>query len=287
MKRAAAIIGPTPSFVRWAIRKECSFRQTECKNLPYDTFRQLRSIRELSLGYQEDRVLDGFCVHPEQHADAQTARGFPIDEVYDLYGPRELLEQTCSPCTANAVHVLSDQQDAWAGCYGWFFSVSDDDTNWVEEFENVNATDHSEFDQARRLWFSIWQTERWDQTNLRPLQFLLESVLAQKTSGSEAEFVRFCDAVNRCIEHGLELQTELVPCGHSDGVTWTIEHCCSKCRCDLQPDSKSCEECGCVASPMSQQKRKVLGLRPYMLLKDLVGESQTVQLLDDFHSRKS
>ena len=69
MKRAAAIVGPTPSFVRWAIRYECPYRQNETVDLPWATFRQLRSLREVSLGYQEQRVVDGFCIHAEFNDD--------------------------------------------------------------------------------------------------------------------------------------------------------------------------------------------------------------------------
>ena len=293
MKRAAAIIGPTSSFVRWAVRHECPFRQIDCDNLPFDTFRQLRSIRELSAGFQADRVVNGFCIHPHHNTDPQTARGFPTDEVYDLYGDRELIEQTCGPCHANAVHVLSDNQDAWAGCYGWFFATNNE-SNWIEDFGNVTASQHPEFGQTNKIWFAVWQNEHWNSNSLQPLQVLLEAVLAQKTQRSPKiapEFIRFCDAVNRCIEHDLELHTELIPAGHSDGVTWTIESCCSNCHCELKLNSKICkemicEECGYVGLPSPQQKRKVLGLRPYMLLRDLIGESQTQRLLDAFHAQK-
>jgi len=66
MKRTAAILGPTPPFLRWTIALPCPLRDLEAKtSLPDVTFRQLRSLRALSVGETQSRVKEGFCLHPD------------------------------------------------------------------------------------------------------------------------------------------------------------------------------------------------------------------------------
>ena len=284
MKRAAAIIGPTPSFVRWAIRFDCTFRSSDCDNLPYDTFRQLRSIRELGVGYQRNQVIDGICIHAELNTDSKTARGFPVDEVHDLFGSHEAIDRTCGSCPANVWIAASNA--AWAGCYGMFFSIVND-IDWINKFEQVSPGHHRDFAKSTRMWFRIWQTECWDRKNLLPLQNLLAEIRQRESGWKDDELNRFDNAIQCCIENQLELQTELVPRGHSDGVTWVIEPCCSNCHCEMKLTANECDECGQAKRPLPAQKKKVLGLRPYMQLSNLIGDEQTTRLIKKYQSRKS
>ena len=283
MKRAAAIIGPTPSFVRWAIHRQCELKQLDGKNLPYETFRQLRSIRALSDARLQDRVVDGFCIHGEYNSEPETARGFPESEIFELFGGQARLQNLCGPCPANS--KSDNQSQRWAGCFGYFFSKFDH-ANLIEQLQHFPDRHTLPFPPAKRLWFSLWQTQVWDPKRLLPLQTLVRW-LAERTakkSGTE-ELNEFQHAVDRCMEHQLVLETELIPQGHSDGLNWKIEPCCSICRCEWSAESRQCHECGHTGASLPAQKRKVLGFRPYMLLKDIIGIEATQTLIAQYRSR--
>ena len=276
MKRAAAIIGPTPSFVRWAIRFECPYRQPVEKDLPYHTFRQLRTIRELSVARLRGHLVEGFCIHPEFNQDVETARGFPESEVYEIFGEPGEIHSACNACPANA------NSDFWAGCYGWFFSAAEN-VNWIERFQAATELDLPLLPESKRVWFRVWQRHEWHGPALQCLDDLLMAI-PEVDVWTEMRF--FQQAVKACTENELVLETELVPTGMSDGLNWTIEPCCSICRCELPGNSRACEECGHRGSPVPQQKKKVLGLRPYMRLTDLIGPDETQRLLDGYHLKQ-
>ena len=143
MKRRAAILGPTPQFVRWAVEQPCTLRSWDPeskKGLAEVSFRQLRSIRELSRARREGRVLEGIVVHAESLNENSTAPslGFLEEEIWQVCGALVELNNACLKCPANA---LGDSGDQWAGCYGWlpangsmelFRSIAEVDASAVE-----------------------------------------------------------------------------------------------------------------------------------------------------------
>jgi len=126
MKRSVAILGPTPAFVRWTIERPCHLREIDSQRLPETTFRQLRSLRELSVAMAQDRFVDNVCLHPSARSDEpESALGFLMDEVVDLHGGLEIVQQTCRSCPANVGAKTSlgaktsRGSELIAGCYGW------------------------------------------------------------------------------------------------------------------------------------------------------------------------
>ena len=284
MKRAAAIIGPTPAFVRWAILQACPFRIPVEDDVPHQVFRQLRSIREVSSGLTEQRIIDGVCIHPELNQDVDSARGFPIDEVLQIFGDAETICQNCSNCPAN---VSIHGKDRWAGCYGWFFST-ERGVDWISEFQSAYRAAPHTFEplpSARLAWYRIWQQNIWNAESLP----ILTAILGHVVSANDPYYriAEFVTAARQCIEHGLTLVSELVPSGYSDGVHWTIEPHCSICRCEMKPASRVCEQCDSHAVAVAKKKRKVLGLRPFMLLKAVYGVAETDALLKRYHARRN
>lgn len=284
MKRAAAIIGPTPSFVRWSIVHDCCYRQPVDQDIPHQTFRQLRSLRETSIGFIENRIVDGICIHGELNRCPDTARGFPIQEIEDIYGELASAETTCFACPANAVKARADSP-VLAGCYGWFFSNSKSDL--IESVEVAGNQCDSELSRwkeelgsATRLWFRIWQQTKWSASNADMLAELFETVIQQ--GASDHDLKNFVLALKKCSRGNLELVTELIPAGVSDGTSWSIEPHCSICRCEMTENDRMCCECGQRSPPVPARKRKVLGLRPYMRLKDIYGYDKTVEILKEF-----
>ena len=286
MKRAAAIIGPTPSFVRWTILQPCPFRQIDDNNQPYDAFRQLRNLREVSLGLIENRIQKGFCIHATQNNSADSARGFPVDEILTFFESQKNVENTCGNCIANAAkyRIANPPATQWAGCYGWM--RSEHDSISLPEVFNTIPDDHFEgLPPANRNWFRVWQTEIWEKKQLEILNRLLQQI-ANSSSITDpfGDWDDFCDAVSICHKNQLKLATELIPSGCSDAIQWKIEPHCSICKFESTQPTNQCEQCGVTGSWTACSKRKVLGLRPYMILKDIIGLEQTEILLKQYHA---
>ena len=289
MKRAAAIIGPTPSFVRWSIAYDCKFRQLDGQSPTYQAFRQLRHLREVSLARIENRVVDGFCIHGTQNQDAQSARGFSIDEVLDFFGSADDIDGTCGNCPAAAAKYrgLSSAHQQWAACYGWMPAESDS-VQLIPAFNeltfsNADFGNIQTVNNTQSTWHKVWQTNQWHGLQLNSLQQLLRQVQENSDHLLHSEFIDLLDAVTACCEHGLTLDTELIPSGRSDGVTWTIGNHCDCCKSEAPPNDKRCSQCGSAGAWRPAAKRKVLGLRPYMILKDIIGMSATESLLQLYH----
>ena len=282
VKRSVAIVGPTPSFVRWAIRHECPLRQIDDENLADSTFRQLRGLRELSVARNEARIIEGVCFHREQTQDAETVLGFFADEISDFYGGVENVSSCCGACPANAVQLATEVeqvQQVWGGCYGWFPSQSDGH-DFVREFENVSE------ENIPFNWYQVWQTSVWQSDELQRLQKILEQIPATIENVALAELSA---AVTACVAHKFSLVTELVPGGNSDGLHWTINSHCPDCKFEMSETQKDCPACKRNGVPNRMVKRKVLGLRPYVKLSRLMGDDATSELLArylDFKTNK-
>lgn len=272
MKRSVAILGPTPSFVRWAIRIPCALRQIDVDNLPDATFRQLRSLRELSLARSENRVQGGICFHATETETVDAALGFFADEVSDFFGGVDNIQAACGKCVANAVSRSQAGEEVWAGCYGWFRS----------EFSSVNYI--NSFQKASANWYKVWQTNTWENSELVILQKILLNI---ENIANDPALCELNTAVAACLENELTLETELVPGGDSDGLHWTINSHCPTCKFELPESQLRCDGCGRQGTPNRAVKRKVLGLRPYVKLTRLLGVEKTEKLLADHAGRAS
>ncbi len=146
MKRYAAIQGPTPIFVRWALEQPCELRELSEVRFVESSFRQLRSFRELSLARIEDRVVEGVAIHPDAHIDFPAAAlGFSQTEVCYTAGGWETVNRACANCPANvATKVASPANNIRgrqptddsslsgiaAGCFG--FLSNDINFDWLQ-----------------------------------------------------------------------------------------------------------------------------------------------------------
>lgn len=296
MKRSAAIVGPTPPFVRWAIRFDCPYRENENGRIAWQTFRQLRSLREVSNGRLDARILQGICIDAERNQSAKTAYGFPVDEVMAFYGTFDEVDSHCGGCPANALIGQSEtvanrcRFTPWAGCYG-ILPANTGSCDLPSAFNRIDTgTDRcwSVLPPARSIWFRLWQIESWDGASLRCLRSALEEAsLIEPNLLSFDEFVHLNSAVVACLENDLVLETELFPRGMSDGLHWTIEPHCRTCKSESGSDHQHCAECGDSGPPVRLAKRKVLGRRPFLRLVDLIGQQETERLLDLYRSDQS
>ena len=286
MKRAAAIIGPTPSFVRWTIRHDCKFRQLDETNQPYEAFRQLRNLREVSLGRIENRICHNFCIRSADDQKAETARGFPVDEVLVFFGTPDQIDIACHSCPANAAKYREGNavKPFWAGCYGWMKSKTDS-LDLVNEFDSIADETFASLPRANRNWYRVWQVQHWANSELAILSQIFRSLPDETVSQSD-DLADLCDAIAICVAHQLVLETELLPAGSSDGNQWTLEAHCSVCKKESKESKGTCQECGMKGTWKPDTRRRVLGLRPYMILKDIIGWEQTEQLLKEFNNSR-
>lgn len=320
MKRSVAIYGPTPQFVRWAIGRPCPIREHETENLPDASFRQLRGLREFSIGLIQDRVFEGICVHPNASADEiSAARGFAGEEVLDSHGGESVVAGCCGGCPANA---LNDQlPGVWGGCYGWLpattgfcFEATLKQTNTashrmppdqpgidivrlidetIEQHSLGGETDQF-FNRTSPRWYGLWGTSVIHKEKVAFLFRLFELVVArclelnETQKSSLSDVIRFRDALLHCVTNDLTMHLELMPPGVSDGQTWSISAHCPECKFEMkdhQPN-RHCQACGRKGNPHGVRKSKVLGLRPYVQLEGVLGRAKTADFLKRYEARK-
>jgi hypothetical protein len=279
MKRAAAIIGPTPPFLRWAIEHPCGLRELDLRDLPGSTFRQLRAIQELDLAVSEKRVFQGVAFHAETQPGHDLMGFFP-DEILAAFGGQTEVESHCSGCPANVV----DDRGGWSGCFGL---VRLSDTKQVQEFDQaVEELGLSEkfdnaFGPAPSKWFGVWPNSPFSSEQMDCLLLVLARL------DWESEWVMFRSALERCLEMQLVLHVDFFPAGESDGLRWQLNSHCGYCKMEQVIGKNECKGCGRQTVAPSQKKRRVLGLRPYMQMKFVVGESKCEKLVNDYWKWKS
>ena len=305
MKRSAAIIGPTPAFLRWTLVVPCPFRDLESPDPTNAAFRDLRSLRTIAVGEFENRIVDEICVHPDSaNGETKEAKGFPVEEVYAAYGGTQSANATCMGCTANvpisASELDGDAAFSKAGCFGWLpFGENVDQTDSfsrlmvsggnesaeiIEKFETAfqsigeQSIDEPAFPKTTPAWYGVWSTREFSDEQLE----LLRRVF-QKVDSNSIAWRRLVRAIDLAYEKKLRFACALTPPGISDGVHWTIEsHCVA---CGFARTEAHCPACCDNSPPQPSRRMKVLGLRPYLNLTSIVGEVATAAIVQSYRQR--
>ena len=292
MKRSAAVFGATPQFVTWTILQNCALRDLVEDNIPQSTFRQLRSLQAVALAKTEGRFLDGICFHPsvdQLPEDAfGEALGFHEDEVFAVYGGNAFVESCCRRCPANIHLTRSDEEsvDRAAGCFGWMAGDLHWDTtkrlqtpahDLVQLVDNalVEMREDSDVSQPGN-WNQLWLPGKFHDEALPFMAKVFSKVMSDcqiREHEQPLQLTRISMAVAKCVEHDMTLLAHLHPAGFSDGQSWTISSHCSNCKSAAIEGRSSCERCGSESAPVPVRKQKVLGLRPYLKLKHILGET--------------
>lgn len=314
MKRTAAILGPTPPFLRWAIQLTCPFRDANPKSVPDAAFRELRSLRALAVGEIEDRIVDGICLHPDvANVMPEQATGFPAVEIYAAYGGREKVDLACGNCVANVPVDLNASlgggaESGKAGCFGWLAFGGDSGANdfqklmrcqpnsipsldpysIVDQFEAaIDAAERRKslaklFRVTTPAWYGVWSHSKFSSQQIKWL-----AEVAGRIASEQIDWLRLRAAIEVCAEHDLTLHVDLLPSGESDGVYWTVRPSCSVCGFSLPLESESslpcsvCPVCNSAASPSRARQFRVLGLRPYLNLQSIIGLEAVKNLVAD------
>ena len=291
MARAAAIIGTTPPFLRWAIERACPLRRNSEKlSVPEATFRQLRSLNELSLGQTEGRVFQGVCFDRDTTNGAMPIRAFMVDEVLAANGGANLINSSCSGCPANA----AEKGNGWAGCFGWLAMLPKEELGspdkasvaWADRLHQLNELiDGCEMERelvglgrwASSRWHGLWRIPILKGDELSILKAILKKLVEQFET---QEWDNLLAAIEACEASMQSLHVELFPIGDSDGVTWIVPRHCGECKFEQANKSGNhCACCGAQGKMEPQRHRKVLGLRPYMELEKILGREKSESLL--------
>ena len=299
MKRSAAIIGPTPAFLRWAVRHPCPLREIELENLPSSTFRQLRSLSEWSTASREGRVVDGVAFHPDTSRDT-TLLGFPVDEIADAFGGKAFVQSSCDGCVANS----QSDSGGFAGCFGLVqitdlpeilrkteqaASRRDLYSQFKQTFHRRTAGDAAGDDRlnAAELWYGLW-IERV----IPPPAAIVLRGFVEEFRDTTQEWESFYVSLERCIQYKLDLHVELFSSGVSDGQSWRLDPHCATCKAPWDGGvgrdgsaAKVCQVCGEQWVQRAEKKRKVLGIRPYMQLQHIFGEKKCEELRSRYLDR--
>jgi len=304
MKRNAAIVGPTPAFVRWSIRQKCSLRQETDLSDPEQTARCLGSVREVNCAIAEGRVVDGFGLKMRD----TDALAFSIDEVLSPFGGIGYVRDICATCPGNVEiknqfnpsgdHQIRLGDASFAGCFGQI--TIDDFQEAVRQLPKpLAAMLPKGCLPSEPFWFGLWCKKIWEQNDLNVLSkvlehqilnqqdFLKESTSEKISSRQSSELLRFEEAVKKCASCSLKLDIESYPAGCSDGLNWQIETHCGRCKAFQKEGTSSCDTCGRQGGPQATRKRKVLGLRPYVSISDLVDSRVAAQLCQWFVQNNS
>jgi hypothetical protein len=312
-KRSAAIVGPTPETLYWAIEHPCPWRKPLDKSLAMGAFRDLRTLRELSLAIAENRIESGIALHPRtRQNDGSAVLGFVVAEVEQTYGGRDYIEHSCGSCPANSAKA----NGGWAGCYGWLplwrSDAADDFTesefykphllhHLVDQaiFQTVSQTEFSRIFMPTKLgWYGMWIKTPWNSEQITLGLKILREVLQEPRTTSpefqtpsplngertiEENLVALIDALILAADANLPIHFELCPAGFSDGATWSLPSHCGRCR--AQRTEKICPTCGIHGDLQPARRRRVLGLRPYLRLAEIIGAEATEELAARYRNR--
>ncbi len=292
MKRAAAIVGPTPPFLRWAIDVACPLLRpsdgrpaTEKRNPAQSRWRQVRGFQEVSRAQIQGRTFAGYCFAPQ--SNEQQVLAVRIDEVTAPWGGSAKIEAACAGCPANPTPAGG----AWATCTGLLplvppaASLEETRACWRERRESIEvaATTGLEANRPDLRWTSTWTGPCLEAEQLGWATELLQrsnSLLAEQP----VEAAALLNALNHARKTKQRIWIEAVPSGYSDGQTWSLPAHCLACGEEWPPAQPggSCPACFRAASYQGPKRLKVLGLSPYLRLAEVVGQAAARELQDQY-----
>ncbi|MGI9515726.1 MAG: hypothetical protein ACR2NP_01660, partial [Pirellulaceae bacterium] len=207
-------------------------------------------------------------------------KAFRTDEVFSLWGGEDQVATLCNACPANVYSA----GDLLAGCHGWLTPVGD--LPWSGRIEKVldDRLRHDireDFLQTQPVWYGLWADGVLNQRQLQ----IVQQVFDQWTVHCDVEYEEVTTlrrGIEVCLQHDLPLDVQLLPPGNSDGLNWIIQPHCDRCLAPFLPLQPGCLVCEKAGMGHPAIKRRVLGLRPWVDLHRVIGESNVSQFLKRF-----
>jgi hypothetical protein len=294
MKRAAAIIGSTPPFIRWAIRADCPLMRpsgpaAQNRNPAQTAWRQLRGVKEVSRAIAQGRSYGGYCFAPLSKAEQVVA--VPIEEVTAPLGGGQRVSEACRACPANPTPNLN----RWAACTGLLPLVVPEESlpltraAWVKRRQEIErraaATEGGEAHDCS--WTRVWSGPALSPAQVVSARRLLLAASDLKVEHAW-EYEELIAALDHAEQRGMSLWMEPVPAGWSDGQSWSLPDHCRFCGAEWLGCSLGgpCSSCGNTGGHQATRKLKVLGLRPYLQLSQVLGETAARQLQREYELQR-
>jgi hypothetical protein len=298
MKRAAAILGPTPPFIRWAIEAPCPFLRmppaNALRNPAQTRWRQLRSLKEVARARAEGRVHSGYCFGSD--ANLTNVVGVKIEEVTAPLGGTEHVEANCRRCPANP----QPNPGQWAPCTGILPLVIPRETlleteqtwaeqlNWLDQkiIAELGHLGISENSPGPLNWHLAWHGPSLDSDRLKLALRILDLSL-ERFPHATFEHAELKAGLEHADRRAMKVWVEPVPIGWSDGQTWQLPAHCHSCGAIWRGSGAGiCSSCRSASSYQAERRLKVLGLRPFIQLSSVLGSEAARTLFADYQTAK-
>lgn len=277
MKRQAAITGPTPEFIRWSLRRACPLRQDTDLTSVDQTEKRLRGVRTAGAVLQAGTVIDGMAV---RHNTDGLWQGFRLSDVFDLWGGEQQVVRLCGRCPANAVHN-PELNGEIAGCCGWLGSEVPTQQWHAAVDQCWFAGCPEDWLETNPHWYALWSNGPLFGLGLDFALQLFERLRAHNFS-DQTSAEKFCAVLHAARAHHLRVDVELVPAGSSDGIEWTINRHCDRCRAPMDAGRRTCQVCGKPGRGHPQIKKRVLGHRPWVPLETITNRQKFQMIVKQF-----
>jgi hypothetical protein len=238
------------------------------------TEKRLRGIHAAGVALAERQVCEGIAVRRQQNGDWL---GFRIDDVFGLWGGPDRVARACTSCPANAAPSAGGKPPI-AGCFGWLAADGNIaawhqavEDGWPASPDLTSAIAGNIPTQPR--WYSLWINRAIAGKQLELVARLFRAIGREGLPAIRGAAQHFVAVLETCHRNGLTLDVELVPAGFSDGLVWTIGRHCDRCRAPKRSGSIACSVCRKRGGGHPEVKKRVLGLRPWVPLSRVVGQT--------------
>ena len=288
--------------VRWALERECPYRQGDRWQLPAVTHEQLADLVDLCGRLGGD--FKGVCVTdwtrlyytPEDYLRFPD-RGYRVEDAFAAYGGVDQATLTCGTCLANVNERKSYKhwQEPVAGCHGELKVVSDHPLFAPVVEEAIKSTGMEAavaelFPATDPLWNGFWMRSPIRHKEAKVLYPIVKQALSNYEFGYIEGIEAFLDALARAeLGNFIPLHVELMP-PEAVAPLETVGFHCPFCKAptpdtDFPPEKRGlvpqfptikCPVCGMPYSPL--ETRSLLQNPPAEekdeLLEELLGTEE-------------
>lgn len=249
----------TPEFVRWAIDYECPPRESHRGDDLEVVFRQLRPLAALGEAHAEGRInSSGQAIATLNEVQYE----FDAAEILNFYGAASPDEVPCLSCPANGV------AHHYPSCIG-ILSRGPHLEPFISALEReleTNLTARASIPTTSPRWYGFWSESQLHGERLKASAQLIEAALA-RLGTTPSPINRLLKAMRTASNREWRLHVQLLPPGVIDQGRWLIPPYCGHCGAIRAPRQRVCKICRHEKSWKSEEKRHLIGIRPYRAVK--------------------
>lgn len=246
----------TPEFVRWAIEYACGPREQHLGGDLESLFRQLRPLAALGEGQRENRLTPA---HRVIARDGELNYEFDGMEILSFYGASALDEVPCWNCPANA------PSEHFPNCLG-IISRSSSIEPFIDALGSAIKESQGHIPRTSPPWYGFWAESPMQGQRLRQSASIIDSVLAQGVTTAKP-LLGLQSALHAAFQQRAAFHVQLHPPGVVRDGRWEIPPHCGYCGGLREPRQRVCKICRREKEWQSAERRHLLGIRPYRVVK--------------------